>query len=539
MLAFLRVKGFAIIDELSIEFKDGLNVLTGETGAGKSIIINALSCLINARTPTDVVRSTADHAEVYGLCFHAGQEYIIKRIIGAQGRSRAFVNESPVTAKSIEELGDTLVHVYGQNESHQLLSRESYVSVIDRFLGIQSNTTDLSEKVKRLSFVRQNLESQKTLAEAQNNEADLLSYQIEEIDREGISHDEEEKVRQRLKVLKDATRIKNVLNDIEKGLYEDEQSVHTSLGVASAMLRPLAAIEWVEGLKKKIDTLSFNVEDILSSIRNYEKVLEYEPQELEEMEDRLSTILRLKEKYGKTHGSINDFRIWADTRLVELQTLKMDVQELEKERDTLEKLVKEKADALSLLRQESSGKIENLITDELLHLSMKGVRFHVDITHKDSIGEDGQDDIEFLLSTNPGEPLKPLRRVASGGELSRIMLAIKKITGDDEDRTFVFDEIDAGIGGRVAELVGRRLKELSTTHQVICITHLPQIAALGDHHFLVIKDQRADSTHTDIREIEKQERIEEIARMLGGIKITAKTIEQAEEMLKNAQESTN
>jgi DNA repair protein RecN (Recombination protein N) len=194
---------------------------------------------------------------------------------------------------------------------------------------------------------------------------------------------------------------------------------------------------------------------------------------------------------------------------------------------------------LSLLRQEGTGKIENLITNELLQLSMKGVRFHIDISRKDTIGEDGQDDIEFLLSTNPGEPLKPLRRVASGGELSRIMLAIKKITGDDEDRTFVFDEIDAGIGGRVAELVGRRLKELSATHQVICITHLPQIAALGDHHFLVRKYQEIDSTRMDIKKMDTRERIEEIARMLGGIKITAKTMEQAEEMLKNAQESAN
>jgi DNA repair protein RecN (Recombination protein N) len=539
MLAFLRVKGFAIIDELSIEFKDGLNVLTGETGAGKSIIINALTCLLNARTPTDVVRNTTDHAEVFGHCFHSGQEYILKRIIGNQGRSRAFINENPVTAKYLEELGDSLVHVYGQNESQQLLSRESYVSVVDRFLGIQADTAFLTEKVKHLATVRQKLESQKTLADTQAKEADLLSYQIAEIDREGIADDEEEKVRQRLKILKDASRIKNVLNDVERGLYEDEQSVQATLGIAATVLRPLTNIEWMEDLKKRIEVLSFDVEDIISSIRGYEKTLECEPQELEDLDDRLSTILRLKDKYGKTHGSVGEFRSWAQVRLDQLNNLKTDVQELETEREVLEKEVSDKAEELSRIRQEGSGKIENLITNELLHLSMKGVKFQVHITRKDTIGEDGQDDIEFLLSTNPGEPLKPLRRVASGGELSRIMLAIKKITGDDEDRTFVFDEIDSGIGGKVAELVGRRLKELSVTHQVICITHLPQIAALGDHHFLVRKHQQADSTYTDIREIDNKERIEEIARMLGGIKITVKTIEQAEEMLRNAQESTN
>ena len=539
MLAFLRVKGFAIINELSIEFKEGLNVLTGETGAGKSIIINALTCLLNARTPTDIVRSKADQAEVIGHCFHRGQEYILKRVIGNQGRSRAFINENPATAKHLEELGDKLIHVYGQNDSQQLLSKESYVSLVDCFLGIQPETASLSEQVKRLASVRQIINTQKNIADAQAKEADLLSYQLDEIEREGISDGEEENIRQRLRILKDAARIKNALSEVEKGLYEDEQSVYANLGTVVSTLRPLSNIEWMENLKKRIEALSFDIEDILSSINGYQKSLDYEPQELEELEDRLSTILKLKDKYGKSHGTLGDFQIWAKTRLDHLIDLKSDVQVLEAESDSLDKEVTAKAEKLSQARRQGAERIEKLVTEELLHLSMKGVMFRIDITGKVSIGEDGNDEIEFLLSANPGEPLRPLRRVASGGELSRIMLAIKKITGDDEDRTFVFDEIDAGIGGRVAELVGRRLKELSVSQQVICITHLPQIAAFGDHHFLVRKIQGVDSTHTVIDEIKGQERIGEIARMLGGVKITEKTVEQAEEMLKNAQESSH
>jgi DNA repair protein RecN (Recombination protein N) len=539
MLACLTVKGFAIIDELDIEFKDGLNVITGETGAGKSIIINALASLLNARTPTDVVRGAAEHAEIIGHCFQDREEYILRRIIGSQGRSRAFVNDNPVTAKKLEELGDLLIHIYGQNESQQLLSKETYVAIVDRFLGLQQESERLAERVRRLSQVHQSLEGGKKDVEGQVREVDLLTYQLDEIEREGIKEGEEERIKERLKVLKDAAKIRNSLENIERGLYEDEQSVHAALGLSSALLRPFSGIEWIETLKKKIEGLSFDLEDIIETVRDREKTLDFEPGELEELEERLSTIFRLKEKYGKTHGSIEEFRNWAQKRLDELLLLKTDIAGLEQEETALQSEVEEMAAGLSAARREGAERIERLVMEELLFLSMKGVHFKIDITDKGVVGEDGRDEVEFLLSANPGEPLRPLRKVASGGELSRIMLAIKKITGGDEDKTFVFDEIDTGIGGRVAEVVGRRLRELSQKHQVICITHLPQIAVHGDHHFLVQKHQEAEATHTAIKELTGQERTAEVARMLGGITITGKTLEQAEEMLRNAQKGTN
>ncbi len=539
MLASLTVKGFAIIDELDIEFKDGLNVITGETGAGKSIIINALASLLIARTPTDVVRGASEHAEVIGQCFQGGEEYILRRVIGTQGRSRAFVNDAPVTAKRLEELGEVLIHVYGQNESQQLLSKETYVGTIDRFLGLQKESESLAEHVRRLAQVRHLLEAGKAEAEGQVREIDLLTYQLDEIKREDIKEGEEGRIRERLKVLRDAARIRNSLESIERALYEDEQSVHAALGVSSSALRPFAGIEWMEGLKKRIETLTFDVEDVVEILRDHKKTLDFEPGELEELEERLSVILGLKEKYGKSHGSIEEFRKWAEDRLDELLHLKTDLAQMEQELTGLSSEVDQAARKLSAARTEGAARIEKLIMEELLLLSMKGVRFRIDITDRGVVTEDGSDEVEFLLSTNPGEPLKPLRKVASGGELSRIMLAVKKITGGDGEMTFVFDEIDAGIGGRVAEVVGRRLKELSRQAQIICITHLPQIAVYGDHHFLVQKHQEAETTHTAVKELSGRERTNEVARMLGGITVTAKTLEQAEEMLKNAQKGTN
>jgi DNA repair protein RecN (Recombination protein N) len=538
MLAFLRVQGFAIIDRLDVEFSEGFNVITGETGAGKSIIINALSSLINAHAPVAVVRGSADHAESVGHCFQQGDEYILKRIIGNRGRSRAFVNDGPVTVKRLEEMGDLLVHIYGQNESQQLLSPEAYVAIVDRFLSLTGDAVHLGELVRRLAQVSERVRRTKKEMENQAREMELLAYQIREIEQENVKDGEEEQIKERLKVLRDAAKIKAALENVERGLYEDEQSVQASLGTCGALLRPFSQIEWLDALRKRLEGLSFDVEDILAVMKEQARGLEYEPGELEELEERLSAIFRLKEKYGREHGSIRAFEAWARTRLDELTHARSDLEELEKQKLSLEHEVEDIAGELSAARKQGAARIEKLVMDELDFLSMKGVRFKIEIADRNMIAEDGRDDIEFLLSTNPGEPLKPLRRVASGGELSRIMLAIKKITGGEEDKTFIFDEIDAGIGGRVAEVVGRRLHELAERHQIICITHLPQIAAYGDTHFLVEKHQEKDTTHTTIRKLNGKERAAELARMLGGITITEKTLERAEEMLRNVEKST-
>lgn len=539
MLTFLRVKGFAIIDELQVEFEDGFNVITGETGAGKSIIINALSTLMSAKASSEMVRSNTRQAEVMGHFFKGDEEFILKRVINASGRSRGFLNDDPVTLAKLEDLGERLINIYGQNEFQDLLDKGSYIGVIDNLLSLNNERSALAVKVRELKEVSTKLEIKKREVDGRDKESALLEFQIDEIEREHIKQGEEVQIREQLKILKDAEKIKNCLLGISESLYESDGSVHTMFRTCMALLKPFSHIETIEGLKKRIESVSFDVEEILINVKEIEKTLSVDSDELQNLEDRLSKIYILKEKYGKTYEDIQSYKETAGKRLLYLRTLSTDITELENRKALLAEETGELAERLSAARQEGAGRVEKLIISELGYLSMEGIQFTVSVADKGAIDEEGKDDIEFLISTNPGEQLKPLRKIASGGELSRIMLAIKRVIGGDEEKTLIFDEIDAGIGGRVADLVGKRLKELAKYHQIICITHLPQIAVYGDHHFLVEKYQEKDATTTGIRRLPKGERISEVARMLGGITITDLTIQRAEEMLYNADKGIN
>jgi DNA repair protein RecN (Recombination protein N) len=535
MLTFLKVKGFAIIDELQVEFGEGLNVITGETGAGKSIIINALSTLMRTKAPVDIVRTNADHAEIMGHFFYKNDEYVLKRIISANGRSRAFVNDDPVTANKLAELGDTLINIYGQNEFQYLLNKESYVVILDNLLSLDNERLILSGKVQALRKCEAELAAKKKEAEGWEKEIALLNFQVEEIDAARLKEGEEEHLKERLKILRDAEKIKAILNAVTEGLYEGEESVHMCMKRFVGLLRPFCSINTVEKLAERIKTVSFDIEDIFVQLRDLEKELSFDPEELQKIDERLNRIYELKNKYGKSYQEIREYETSANERLVYLKSLTTDIGDLEKLKITLEKDVRALAKHLSEERKNGTEPVEGAIVAELAFLSMKGMLFHIAIADKESIDESGQDDIDFLISTNPGEPLKPLRKIASGGELSRIMLAIKRVIGGDEEKTLIFDEVDAGIGGRVADLVGRRLQDLAEKHQVICITHLPQIATYADRHFLVEKIIKKGSTRTDIRNLDASERVEELARMLGGATITKKTIQRAEEMIHHAE----
>ena len=534
MLTFLKVKGFAIIDELQVEFGDGFNVITGETGAGKSIIINALSTLMRAKTSVDIVRTNADHAEIIGHFFYKDHEFVLKRIISANGRSRAFVNDDPVTANKLAELGDTLINIYGQNEFQYLLNKESYVGILDNLLSLDGERFIFAGKVQALRKCEGELGAKKKEAEGREKEIALLNFQVEEIDGAGLKEGEEEHLKERLKILRDAEKIKASLNAITEGLYEGEESVHMSMKRFIGLLRPFSSINTVERLTERIKTVSFDIEDIFTQLRDLEKELSFDPEELQRIDERLNRLYELKNKYGRSYQEVRQYETSANERLAYLKTLTTDIGDLEKLKITLEEEVQDLAKHLTEKRKEGTGPVERAIVAELGFLSMKGMLFHIEIADKGSIDESGQDDIDFMISSNPGEPLKPLRKIASGGELSRIMLAIKRIIGGDEEKTLIFDEVDAGIGGRVADLVGKRLQDLAGKHQVICITHLPQIATYADRHFLVEKIIKKGSTRTDIKSLDVSERVNELARMLGGETITEKTIQRAEEMIHHA-----
>ncbi len=539
MLTFLKVTGFAIIDEIQIEFNRGFNVITGETGAGKSIIINALSTLIKAKASSEMVRSNASQAEVTGHFFRGNEEYLLKRTISASGRSRAMFNDSPITLNKMDEIGNILVNIYGQNESQNLLDRANYVEMIDDILHLKDSREYLAEQVRKLREVNEKLERQKKAIEGRDNEISLLEFQIDEIERENIEKNEENQIRERLKILKDAEKIRNILASIEEGIYESDNAVHGMLQTFIALLRPFSNIEAMEGLRARFESMSFVIEDIFSEMKGMEKFLDNNPDELQKLDDKLARLYAIKDKYGKTYEDIAMYKNSALKRLSCLKNISDNIKDLENKKLLLDEEINDLAGKLSKARREGAPGIERAIIDELKLLYMKGMRFVIKFTDKVAIDESGGDDIDLLISANPGEELKPLRKIASGGEISRIMLAIKKVIGGDEERALVFDEIDSGIGGRVADMVGKRLKDLSKKHQVICITHLPQIAVYGDYHYLVEKVQGDRSTRTNIKKLSKTDRVKEIARMIGGAVITEKTIIRSEEMLQNAEKSGN
>jgi DNA repair protein RecN (Recombination protein N) len=534
MLTFLKVKGFAIIDELQIEPGEGLNVITGETGAGKSIIINALATLMRAKVSTDIVRTNADFAEIIGHFFYKDQEFVLKRIVNANGRSRSFLNDDPITTAKLVELGDTLINIYGQNEFHYLLEKENYVVILDSLLSLHNERLILAEKVQALRKCESELSAKKKEADGREKEMALLDFQIEEIERTALQDGEEERVKERLKILRDAEKIQLSLNAISDGLYEGEGSAHILMKRFVGLLKPFHDIDALQKLTERIETVSYDMEDIFLQIRDLEKSLSLDADELQKLDERLLRIYELKNKYGRSYEDILKYLATSQERLAYLKTLTTDIGDLEKQKTSLEKEVEGHAAHLSEERKKGTKPVEKAIVDELGFLSMKGMSFRIEITEKGSIDESGKDDVDFLISTNPGEPLKPLRKIASGGELSRIMLAIKRVIGGDEEKTLIFDEVDAGIGGRVADLVGKRLRDLAEKHQVICITHLPQIATYGDRHFLVEKVVKKGSTRTDIKQLDTSERVQELARMLSGATITEKTIQRAEEMIHHA-----
>jgi len=534
MLAYLRVKGFAIIDEIEVDFDEGFNVITGETGAGKSILINALSTFLNQKISPDILKTSAKQAEIVAHFLENGEEYILKRIIHASGRSRAYLNAEPVTLNRMEELGNNFLHIYGQNEYRDLLEKDRYINLIDRIAGLDEKRSSLSDKVRQLRELENRLRTMKKEAEGRANEIAFLEFQVNEIEGADLKDGEEDALKERLKVLKDAERIKTILNEIGEQLYEREGSIHDILKSSVSTLKGFSHIDFLNRIRQRIDSISYEIEDVFRDIKEEEKGLAHDPDESKKIEDRLSRIFTIKDKYGKSLDEIKRYEEHARHRLLYLKELTDNIEVAQKNMDSLRKEVDDLADTISRERKNIAPEIERLVVDELKMLAMEKTEFSIEIKDKGVVEEDGRDEVDFLISTKPGEALKPLRRIASGGELSRIMLAIKKVMGGDEEKTLIFDEVDTGIGGMVADMVGQRLKSLSATHQIICITHLPQIAVYGDSHFLVEKKQMKDYTITDIKRLTDSERINEVARMLGGVEITEKTIQRSEEMLTNA-----
>ncbi len=545
----IRIKNFVLVESVELNFGRGLNIITGETGAGKSLLVGAINLLIGSKVDWDLITGK-DKAEITGI-FEANEEaakildeygietdgeIIIRRVLSpGQRKSRAFVNMTPVTQQFLRELTSGLIDIHGQHEHQKLFDVSSHLEYLDKF----AETLDLREKVaqkfQEYQQIRSEFEKERKEVEEAEKTKDFLEYQLRELEDADLKVGEEEELEERIKVLSNLETLRSGIQEAISLLYEEDESAYSRLTRVLNTLRSLSGID--ESLKpheSTIDEILIKIEEVWRNLLDYSGKLESEPAELNRLMERLSLINRLKEKYKTDVPGL--IKLYQET-LEKFNKLEVKDEFLKK----LEKEVRKKYDELLNLARELSEKrkkaakeFESQVLKELSELGMQNAVFVVNFQEKE-VDETGIDQVEFLISTNPGEDPKPLRKVASGGELSRIMLALKTVLSEIDDiPTLIFDEIDVGIGGRIAEAVGKKLASIAKKRQVITITHLPQIAVYGSKHFVVEKKLVGDRTVTYVNELSRDERIREIARMLAGERITESSIVHARELLKNA-----
>ncbi len=562
MLRELRIKNFAVIDEVALELGAGLNVLTGETGAGKSIVLNALGLVSGNRVSADIIRHNEDEASVEALFedppirvsrkladsgFDAAGELVIKRIVSRSGKNRVYLGGSLCPLSLLSEIGDSIIHIYGQHEHHTLLDPQSHIGLLDVFGGLPDRAAKMGERYRALVSSWQALRQARELLEKRKKEKGLLEAQVEEIAKARLRPDEEEELQGQKHILAHAEKLHQGCLDGGELLYEGEDALIGRLGRYGGKLRELANIDAaLQPAVELIDAASAQLEEANAVLRRYGERVHFEPGALEQLEDRMAELHRLKRKYG---GSVEEILKMQAEMEADLQTLERGEEEipaLERSFEAARRGAWETAGALSVERQRAAKRFKREMEKEVRGLGMPEtvfeVRFQETPETEDAppfhlggktLTETGMDQVEFYFSPNPGEPPKPLAKIASGGELSRLMLAIKSLVLTPGDiPTLLFDEVDAGIGGGVAEIVGKKLKQVASAHQVICVTHLPQIAALADSHHVVRKEVSKGRTVTTVKKLKEPDRVEEVARMLGGLKITDKTRRHAEEMVR-------
>jgi DNA repair protein RecN (Recombination protein N) len=541
-----------------MEFGTGLNLLTGETGAGKSILIDALGLLLGARASTDLIRTGQEQGTVEGVLEsdaaipilegHGlpldGNEVLIRREIQASGKSRATVNGALTPVAVLRELGDTLVAIHGQHEPQGLLNPDSHLQVLDRHAGLGAEAEALSEPHKRLREADAALAALRTGQRDAERRREMLEFQAGEIEKAALTAGEEEALRQEKTVQANAGRLATLAEEAYTALHEDEAAVISRLGQVYRRVEELAAIDarFAPHAEARA-SVQAQVQDLALFLRDYREGLQASPERLDEIETRLALIERLKRKYGASVDEVIAFGIRCRSELEQQGSPEERERALEAERSSAAAAYWDAARRLSRKRRAAAPDLEKRVEAELALLAMEKTRFRVRFDPEAPVGEgtddtsgwtaEGLERAEFLLSPNPGEELRPLARIASGGELSRILLALKSVASvDDPGKTLVFDEVDAGIGGRVAEIVGRKLRAMAARHQVLCVTHLPQIASLAEAHYAVRKRVERGRTVAEVRVLSADERVEEVARMLGGESVTDSARKHAREMVK-------
>ena len=550
MLTSLKIENVAIIESAAIEFGCGLNVLTGETGAGKSIVIDSINAILGERTSRDIIRTGAQSAKVYAVFEDVNERVrnfldengidcedgvlIINRTLSREGKNVCRINGAPVTVSMLREIGGELIDIHGQHDNQSLLSPEKHCGFVDSFAGNADLIADYREKYGRLCEIRSKLKKLTTDESSKSQRIDFLTYQIDELEKAEITIGERDELKARKSLINNSQKVIESLNIAYEALKADGAGIDMITDAESEIANASAYMETLGEASEKITDIRYELEDIAETVRDAMTEVDFDPSELEDIDERLDLLYRLSKKYGDTEEEMLEYLEKARAELDNIAFSEERVKELQKQEK--EALVETETAACKLTesRKTAGEKLSNAICSELEFLDMPNVRF---VVKCNDIGltENGKDEIEFLISANAGEEPKPLAKIASGGELSRIMLAIKNVLAEtDGVDTMIFDEIDTGVSGRAAQKIAMKLRSASKGRQVICVTHLAQIAAQGDVHLYISKSVSDGKTYTNIKSLIEEERVAEIARIMGGMEITKLQLESAREMLANA-----
>jgi DNA repair protein RecN (Recombination protein N) len=521
VIRYLAIRNLAVIESVAVEFEQSFNILTGETGAGKSILVEAVGLLLGGRASQDLVRTGEELATVEAIFDDGDAEVVVRREITSQGRSRAFINGALATAGALRDLSARLVELHGQHEHQQLLDPEQHLPLLDAWAKLDNEQQEVARAFHRVAALRQQLDRLRMDSRERAARLELVEFQLAELSKAALKPGEDEELTAHRQVLRSAETIQRLCAESYGELYDAEASVLTGLGRVWKRVGELAAIDprFVPYLEQR-DAVKAQLEDLAFTLRDFADSIDASPGRLEEVEERLALLERLKRKHGQT---LEDAIARRDALAAEHAALtggSSTAAAVEEELASASARFMELARALSAARHASATRFARALERELADLAMERTRFEVRLLRQDAEGqwsERGIDAGEFYLSPNVGEDLRPLARIVSGGELSRVMLALKTLASADQPgKTLIFDEVDAGIGGRIATVVGQKLSALGERFQVLCITHLPQIAAAGATHFAIEKHVRGTRTVTTVTRLDADARIDEIARMIAG-----------------------
>lgn len=551
MLSNLYIENIAVIEKTSIDFKKGLNVMTGETGAGKSIVIDSINAVLGNRTSKELIRTGASSAFVSAEFTNLSEkaiavideagfeledgELLIQREISTTGKNKCRINGRPATVSTLKEIGVQLINIHGQHESYELMSPELHISYIDKLAGLESEIEAYQEVYKKYKKLSAELKKATVDESERERKIDLLKYQIDELEDADLRDGEYEELNEQKAVLQNSEKIieaimssRALMNGDEEssGVLENLQEINSQLSDISGYMSE------VEPINSRIESAIYELEDCLSELTGLTDLVDTDGGSLDSIEERLDLIYTLGKKYGSTIKEMLDFLDKAKKELNALVMYDENREALIKECDKAYKEAEKLAKALSEKRRATSSEFADKVCEEMAFLDMPNVKLVV-VQEKCELNSLGCDNIEFLISTNPGEPPKPISKIASGGELSRMMLAVKNVLSDKDDiDTLIFDEVDTGISGSAAQKVGLKLREVSKSRQVLCVTHLAQIAAMGNSHFKISKSVRDEKTFTKVEELDHEGRKQELARIIGGTEMTKASLDYAEEMLR-------